>query len=202
MDGSAFTTRRGVDVAGWGFCAFCPDGRTVKSLGPVVTDPSDERYLGAAVATNNTAEVTGICKALGWAHFNVPPESVVVLFVDSSWAGNRVVGRWTKPTHEALVQEAAKWLKTARERRIVNLVHVPGHADIEGNEAADELARKALQEQIEDEEPSDPDFDVDLEMLREIEMARDRQDGQHEWDVDPDPDDLPPPDNPFGTPDW
>ena len=53
--------------AGWGFVAVQQEHEVDARCGVVVIDACDERWEGAERGTNNTAEVTAVMRALGWA---------------------------------------------------------------------------------------------------------------------------------------
>ena len=60
--------------AGWGFCVITGDSGIGKGggdvvferSGPVVTEESEDDFLGATVGSNNTAELSAIAHALRW----------------------------------------------------------------------------------------------------------------------------------------
>ncbi|CAJ1328949.1 unnamed protein product, partial [Effrenium voratum] len=79
--------------AGWGVAVYTlPDGvRAIAELhGPVLTDATDQRYLGADKATNNTAELTAIAEALVWIDTEAPGpgDTALHIYYDSQCAAD------------------------------------------------------------------------------------------------------------------
>lgn len=93
-------------------------------------------YLGDA--TNNIAELTAMLVALRAIRDRGRP---VRLYTDSGYARGLVVLGWKAKANRELV--AALRAEAARFPRL-EVVHVPGHAGIAGNERADRLAREAI----------------------------------------------------------
>jgi ribonuclease HI len=109
-------------------------------LGLVVLGPAGERadgyeYLGEA--TNNVAELTAILRAIE----AVPNAATIVIHTDSQYAIGVLSKGWKAKANVALVAS----IKSAiAGRGRVRFVYVPGHAGVELNERADELAREAI----------------------------------------------------------
>ncbi|TIP80114.1 MAG: ribonuclease HI, partial [Mesorhizobium sp.] len=130
-------------IGGWGFAVY-REGAEI-----------DARFGGAAIATNNTMELTGLLMALAWVAASAPAEPVVV-FCDSQYAvkglnewvpGWKAKG-WKRKGGNASEKNQAianldlwKAIDKARDDlQFVKVKWVKGHAGTVGNERADELA--------------------------------------------------------------
>jgi ribonuclease HI len=120
------------------------DGACSSNPGPaglgVVIIGHDERielseYLGQG--TNNIAELTAVLRALE----QLDPKRPAVIHTDSSYTIGVAQKGWKAKANQKLVAELRATLK--RHPKAV-LVYVKGHAGIELNERADELARWAI----------------------------------------------------------
>jgi len=93
-------------------------------------------WLGTA--TNNIAELTAVLRALEVAEDTSRP---LLIHTDSSYAIGVLTKGWkAKANPELIARIRARLAETPRAQ----LVYVPGHAGIAGNERADELARAAI----------------------------------------------------------
>lgn len=136
-------------IGGWGFAVY-REGAEI-----------DARFGGAAIATNNTMELTGLLMALAWVAASAPAEPVV-LFCDSQYAvkglnewvpGWKAKG-WKRKGGNASEKNQAianldlwKAIDKARDDlQFVNVKWVKGHAGTIGNERADELAGQGRDE--------------------------------------------------------
>jgi ribonuclease HI len=109
-------------------------------LGVVVVDgPSRteiSEHLGQG--TNNIAELTAIDRVLDAVADGGRP---LVIHTDSSYAIGVLSKGWKAKANVALIERVRERLA---KRPATRLVHVRGHAGIELNERADELAREAV----------------------------------------------------------
>ena len=104
------------------------DGATRTELG---------EYLG--VGTNNIAELTAILRAVEIASAD---GRTLVVHTDSQYAIGVLQKGWKAKANAELIADIKAALAA---RRHIDLVYVPGHAGVEWNERADELARAAIQ---------------------------------------------------------
>jgi ribonuclease HI len=123
-----------------GACSGNPGGPA--ALGVVVEDGASRiergEYLGDS-GTNNLAELTAILRGLELAP---SPNRTTVLHTDSKYALGVLIGGWKAKVHLTLI---ARIKERIASFRFLELVYVPGHSGIPGNERADELARRAIQ---------------------------------------------------------
>ena len=145
----------GGSVAGWGFAVYDDhDANEAHPLfhvyGPVVTDESDQRWLGAQKHSNNTAELTAIAEALTWLQTEAPgPEHVPVsIRYDSQYAANAVQGATQAQANRQLVEKCREIHVKVQARRAIDWTWVKGHAQVAGNEMADKLADKGSRGEI------------------------------------------------------
>ena len=127
----------GITPAGWGWC-YRQGEDWLTSHGPVYTDPSHFRFLGARVGSNNTGEVSAIIEALLYALEH--EYTHVHIHSDSQWAINTITGKWRAKANKELVHTAKRLYKHSGVE--VTLHWVKGHAGHEGNEMADRLAEQ------------------------------------------------------------
>lgn len=94
------------------------------------------KYIGHA--TNNIAELEAIRQALAAVRRRDLP---VRLYTDSSYAHGLLSLGWKAHRNQALVQGIKKQMQAFRD---LLLIKVKGHAGIDGNERADQLATAAI----------------------------------------------------------
>jgi ribonuclease HI len=109
-------------------------------LGVVVLSEAEriERYEYLGHATNNVAELTAILRALEEIDRKMP----ATILTDSQYAIGVLQKGWKAKANKELIAT----LRDELVGRSVKLVYVKGHAGIELNERADELARQAVEE--------------------------------------------------------
>lgn len=110
-------------------------------LGVVILDGTTRRelseYLGRG--TNNIAELTAILRA---AEALAGREEHVRVFTDSSYAIGVLTKGWKAKANPELIADVKRALAGLPD---VELHYVPGHAGVALNEAADQLARAAVE---------------------------------------------------------
>ena len=117
--------------AGSGAYVVLPDGRAFEAAS----------HLGRA--TNNVAELSAVGLVLDiLSDAKVSPKTEVVVFSDSSYTNGVLVKGWKAKANQELIAELkarlAKWKK-------LKIVWIAGHAGIDGNERADELANRGVE---------------------------------------------------------
>ena len=114
-----------------------PAGSGLLLVAPDKTKEEAFRYLGPS-ATNNIAELTAIEMALE----AVPdPKADYEIRTDSLYAIGVLQKGWKAKANPELIAKIKDKLKG---RANTKLQYVPGHANVEGNERADVLAREAI----------------------------------------------------------
>ncbi len=120
--------------------------------------------------TNNTAELQGLLHALKLAKSAVEGGRQTAIHCDSryaidcvtKWAFGWKSRDWTRKTgpimNLALIQDAHAVYLELVDR--ITVLHVPGHAGIEGNELADRMSMLAIQKAETDLVPCPPPFDI------------------------------------------
>jgi ribonuclease HI len=109
-------------------------------LGVVVIDGTNRTEISEHLgeATNNIAELTAIERVLDVVSEGGRP---LVIHTDSAYAIGVLSKGWKAKANITLIERVRDRLV---KRPATRLVHVPGHAGIELNERADELAREAV----------------------------------------------------------
>ena len=107
-----------------------------KQSGAVVTDPKDDRYIGAEVESNNTGELSGQYKAHEYGVQGPIPEEVPGLVrYDSGYAQDIASGQYQAKTNRLLAAKTrGAYSKHHSHRRRVAEKHVRGHVDQRKNE--------------------------------------------------------------------
>ena len=137
--------------AGWGICAMRIPALVPEAelYGPVILDQASPFHIGAAVASNNTAELSAIGEALIWlcedVDTDVIRDGVVCMCYDSEYAHSSVVGIFNGEKNRELIMNIRGILRAAEQR--LNKVgarltwkHVKGHSNEQFNDRADHLA--------------------------------------------------------------
>ena len=137
--------------AGWGFCVIAGDngigrghGDLVKEKsGRVVTEVTDDGYLGANIGSNNTAELSALAHALRWILISHESGSVV-LRGDSEYAMNVGSGKWKAKANKELVRTVRNLWDEVSSAIEIYTEHVRAHEGHRWNERADHLAFRAM----------------------------------------------------------
>jgi ribonuclease HI len=130
----------GLEQAGWGFTVATPFAEyQIDLAGPVVVDATAPSYIGAAKASNNTAELSALYWALTFVR-NSDLKRVEVRY-DSTYAYNMTVGRWTPRSNIRLVLACRQALRRIPADFVVTFLHVYGHTGDAHNERADHCAK-------------------------------------------------------------
>ena len=118
----------------------CQSGRVVLKPAAAASEPPE--FLGAERATNNTAELTAIAKALEFLLQDQSGRPALIRY-DSKYAGMMALGHWRARTNRSLVRRVHALWHRARSHLCGQLwaSHVYGHSNHKWNDRADELAR-------------------------------------------------------------
>jgi ribonuclease HI len=144
----------------------------IELFGPVVTDSNSPFFLGAALHTNNTGELTAFGEAIIWllsnwkqicASISTPLKNIVI-HSDSNYAINSIIGTESGPSNLQLYSNIRQILREFKESLqssnsvdiglstalitapIFSIRKVQAHAGIKGNERADMLAQMGQHE--------------------------------------------------------
>ncbi|MEC7704122.1 MAG: RNase H family protein [Candidatus Thermoplasmatota archaeon] len=137
-------------LAGWGVVIVKGDsglgrgdGEIIEEMsGRVLTDSSQDGYLGAEVGSNNTGELSAMAHALRWLLIEDSTDRVTIRG-DSQYALNIAVGEWrAKANRELAARVQALWNEVTSLRE-VEAEHVRAHRGHRWNERADHLAWRA-----------------------------------------------------------
>ena len=121
--------------------------------GKVVTKSDDQKFIGAEVGSNNTAELTAFAEALRWA-LTQGGEEEIIIKTDSQYAGNQATGSWKTKANRELVSHVQSLWNEVSDLRNLSWEHVKAHAGHRWNERADHLAIRAAS----DEKPTSLSF--------------------------------------------
>ena len=109
--------------------------------GKVVCEPNHPQYIGAEVADNFTAEVSGCVWGQVWAtQFKFSPSTVIASRIDCISAAAVVFADQFPKANELLVSVGGAVLQTLKTLVEVVWVHVKGHSGHPWNEGADRIA--------------------------------------------------------------
>lgn len=152
VDGScADNTAVGPDqIAGWGFLVVRDDpgigrgrGQVLHEMsGLVICDKEDNEWVGAEIASNNTAELSAVIHALRWLLLEGGNDPVVIR-ADSLYALRIPVRAWNAKANRELAEKAISlWTEVTSLRRLRG-EHIRAHRGHRWNERADHLAFRA-----------------------------------------------------------
>ena len=131
--------------AGWGMVVTKPAENNLepeKYYAPITTNFRNPESLGNNRKTNNTAELTGIARALEYiCEIKMPENAKITIRYDSKMAANMARGIW-KPKANAELIENVKTLRKNAEDIVgeITFEHVKSHIGIKYNEMADDCA--------------------------------------------------------------
>ena len=128
--------------AGWGIAVQRNKGDWSTFYGPVLFDRGHADFLGATLASNNTAELCAIAHAMHFLLQGTADNQDVTVFFDSVYAYKMATTQWTPRSNIALVQRVQELVQQVSSMRSLRWQHVYGHTGIEGNEKADRAADK------------------------------------------------------------
>ena len=117
--------------AGAGAYVVLPDGRAFEAA----------QHLGRA--TNNVAELSAVGLVVDLLEkAKISPKTEVAVFSDSSYTNGVLVKGWKAKANQALIADLKARLSKWKNLQIV---WIAGHAGIDGNERADELANRGVE---------------------------------------------------------
>jgi ribonuclease HI len=122
--------------------------------GAVIVHPGSvhgtELSLGTGrEGTNNEGELVGIIMALEHIIHNNIRSSKTYILTDSSYAIGVIMLGWVTKSNGELVKLAKRLIASlGKENNQVVIQWVPGHADVEGNELADNMANQGVKKSI------------------------------------------------------
>ena len=136
--------------AGWGLVIVTGDtglgkgsGELIEEKsGKVITDASDEDFIGAEIGSNNTGELSAFAHALRWI-LSRDGAGEYIIRTDSNYAGNITDGTWNAKANLALVLRVRALWDEVQKVNGVKWNHVRAHRGHRWNERADHLAARA-----------------------------------------------------------
>lgn len=139
-DGGCRGNQNETNVGGWG-AVLSYNGKEVELKG------------GKLNTTNNVMELTGVIEALKYiktnnTHIEVFADSAYVVNGMNSWVKNWIKNNWRK-SNKKPVENKELWMELnelVKNQATVTFLKVKGHSGDAGNEKADELANKAMDE--------------------------------------------------------
>ena len=111
-------------------------------FGPVITSPADPLHIGAAILSNNTAELSAIAEAMLYVLDHPLNTQTIRICYDSKYAANTIRGRWSPKTNRHLIRVSQHLLQQLKRQYTVQWHWIKGHTQNWGNSQADELANK------------------------------------------------------------
>ena len=142
--------------AGWGFALYVTDSYPnshsalndswICSYGQVKNSPLDANVINPVDGSNNTGEMWAIIELFDYILFysDLPHGSSVIINIDSTYVIRSLRGDQLPSTHHQLVELAQQYYTALRTVYYVDLVKVPSHVGIPGNELADSLAKRGV----------------------------------------------------------
>ena len=119
------------------------DGEIIDELsGLVITDSSNEQWLGAEVGSNNTAELSALAHALRWL-LAQGGDSNVSIRGDSQYALKIATKEWKAKANQELAARVQNLWQEVASLRDLSGEHVRAHRGHRWNERADHLAWRA-----------------------------------------------------------
>ena len=142
--------------AGWGFALCISSSYTgthppvtdswTCSSGQVKNSPLDENVINPVDGSNNTGEMRAIIELFDYLRYysDLPHGSTVVTHIDSTYVIRSLRGDQLPSTHHQLVELAQQYYTALRAIYHAELVKVPSHVGVPGNELADSLAKRGV----------------------------------------------------------
>ena len=143
-------------LMGWGFSLYFADSHPethspvndswICSYGQIKNSPLDENIINPVDGSNNTGEMRAIIELFDYILYysDLPHGSSVIIHIDSTCVIRSLRGDQLPSTHHQLVELAQQHYTALRAIYYVNLVKVPSHVGIPGNELADSLANRGV----------------------------------------------------------
>ena len=140
----------------WGFALYVStssftnhkpvDDSWICSYGQVKNSPVDATVITPVDGSNNTREMRAIIELFDYIlhYFHLPHGSSVKIFIDSTYVIRSLNGDQIPSAHHQLVELAQQYYTALRTVHYVDLLKVPSHVGIPGNELADSLARRGV----------------------------------------------------------
>ena len=157
VDGSCLDNQNvGPDApTGWGIVVVTGDSGLGKGggeiiheeNGEVITDETDEDWMGAEVGSNNTAELSAFAMALRWLLLE-GGNGRALIRTDSTYAGNLADGTWKAKANKNLVSRMQKLWDEVSALRELEWKHIRAHRGHRWNERADHLAIRAASGEV------------------------------------------------------
>ncbi len=157
VDGSCIGNQNvdGDTPAGWGVVVITGsndlgrgNGEILEEFnGKVITDPNENKFIGAEVGSNNTAELTAFAEALRWL-LSEGGDCEVIIKTDSQYAANQATGTWKAKANRELVAHVQLLWNEVSELRNLSWQHVKAHSGHRWNERADHLAIRAANDEM------------------------------------------------------
>ena len=116
------------------------------SRGQVKNFPLDENVINPVDVSNNTGEMRAIIELFDYILYysGLPHGSSVIIHIDSTYVIRSLRGDQLPSAHHQLVERAQQYYTALRTIYYVDLVKVPCHIGIPGNELADSLAKRGV----------------------------------------------------------
>ena len=107
----------------------------------------DSAAFSLGETSNNVAELHGLREALADALSRPDPQGRcpprhLYLFVDNQYPLNVSIGKWQAKAHRPLIAKIHELIAALRQTTNLTIGWVPGHANVDGNEQADMLAKQ------------------------------------------------------------
>ena len=129
-------------AAGWGFTVTADHTQWEDYFGPVIFSKTNSNYLGATVASNNSAELSAIGQAMKFLLLSKNDSTPVKIKYDSVYAYKMATSQWSPTSNTLLIKNVQQLVQAVNRYRPIIWEHVFGHTGVPGNDRADNLAKK------------------------------------------------------------